>query len=177
MNARAEVNIGAVLAAREARVERQGQALARHGVPLLSITLVMPGPVKSGLLSRRIMQAALAAVDERLSRLRWPVLEREVLWLPTGPEAIYAINAPADELKLALVDLESRHALGRLWDLDVIGLQGQLSRASLGIAPRRCLLCDEPAHACARSRAHPLPALLAAIREKVDAFDRNPLAA
>jgi holo-ACP synthase len=177
MNAPGEVNIEAVLTAREARTQRQSQALARHGVPLLSITLVMPGPVKSGLLPRRIMQSALAAVDARLSRMRWPILTREVLWLPTGPEAIYAINAPEEELKLALVELESRHVLGRLWDLDVIGQQGPLSRSRLGIAPRRCLLCDEPAHACARSRAHPLPTLLAAIREKVDAFDRNPLAA
>jgi holo-ACP synthase len=179
MNARVEtgISLDSMLSARETRVARQAAALARHGLPVLSVTLVMPGPVKDGMLPRRIMQAALGAVDACLSRERWPVIERRVEWLPTGPEALYTINAPAEALKLALVELENRHGLGRLWDLDVIGQQGAVSRGSLGIAPRACLLCDQPAHACARSRRHELAALLACIRKKVDAFDRNPLAA
>ncbi|MBV8045699.1 MAG: citrate lyase holo-[acyl-carrier protein] synthase [Paludibacterium sp.] len=177
MNAARLISLEAMLTAREARVARQEAARARHRLPLISLSLVMPGPVKAGLLPREIMQAALTAVDGHLSRARWPVIERQALWLPTGPEALYAVNAPADALKLALVELEERHTLGRLWDLDVIGAEGQVSRGSLGIAPRPCLICQEPAHACARAKTHGLDQLFAAIQEKVDAYHRRPLVA
>ena len=42
-----------------------------------------------------------------------------------------------------------------------------LSRRSLGKPPRTCLLCNRPAHECGRSRRHPLPELLKAIRQIV----------
>ena len=71
-----------------------------------------------------------------------------------------------DELKRALVDLETVDPLGRLWDLDVTDPKlGALSRRGLGLPVRRCIVCDQPAHACARSRAHSLPELLGAIED------------
>ena len=83
---------------------------------------------------------------------------------PTGPEALFAVEAPSDELKRALIVLETAEPLGRLWDLDVIDPRlGALSRRSLGLPVRRCIVCDEAAHACARSRAHSLAELLRAI--------------
>jgi holo-ACP synthase len=100
-----------------------------------------------------------------------------VFWLPTGAEALYVVNAKAEVLKAALVELESRHALGRLWDLDVIGSDGLLSRSQLGIAPRRCLICQQPAHACARSQQHNLAELSAKIEEMVDDFGHTAHAA
>ena len=45
--------------------------------------------------------------------------------------------------------------LGRLFDIDVLDAGGKkLSREGLGLPPRKCLLCEQPAHACARSRTH-----------------------
>ena len=167
------VELTQLLAARDERARRQAAAQARFALPLVSLTLVSPGPVKDGPLQRHVMRAALAALDACLSQEGRPVVEREVFWLPTGPEALYVVNAEATALKAALVELESRHELGRLWDLDVIVADGPLSRRALGMPVRSCLLCDDAAHACARSRRHTLPALLAAIEERVDAFDRR----
>lgn len=172
-----EVTLEQILAAREARVARQQAELAAHGLPLISVSLVMPGPVKAGMLPRQLMLNALTAIDRSLTRGYWPTITRNVLWLPTGPEALYTVNAPAEGLKRAMVALEERHPLGRLWDLDVISTEGQISRSALGLAPRTCLVCDQPAHACARSRAHSLDTLLNAIREKVDAVHRQSLVA
>ena len=92
----------------------------------------------------------------------------------TGPEALYVVEAHARELKQALVALEESHPLGRLWDIDVIDPDaGPVARASLGLPARRCLVCEEPAHACARSRRHPLDEVLQFIEEKVDAYRRG----
>jgi holo-ACP synthase len=90
-----------------------------------------------------------------------------------GPEAIYVVDAPAEELKVVAMALEDTHVLGRFWDLDVIAKSMHpLSRSSLNRPPRRCLVCEQSAKACARSRRHPLAELLAVIEERVYGFDR-----
>lgn len=47
---------------------------------------------------------------------------------------------------------------------DITGFPRSISRSQLGMKPRRCLLCEEDAKACARSRAHTIEQLL----EKID---------
>lgn len=158
-----------VLHARESRAGRQEAWRARHGVPLVSVTLVSPGPVKDGPRWRLAMREAIVALDSVLTRHQWRVVDRECLWLRTGPEALYAVETDVISLKRAMVELEDRHPLGRLWDLDVIAEQGPVSRRAFGIAPRRCLVCEESAKACARAQRHPISTLLASIERIIDA--------
>jgi len=159
-----------LLGAREERAARQAAALHRFGKPLLSITIVMPGPVKDGQLSRSLMELALRDVDRLIKVRDWRVFSREVLWRESGPEAIYSVDVDPWVLKPSVIDLEDHHAIGRLWDLDVIAPGGAaVSRRSVGKPPRTCLLCNRPAHECGRSRRHPLPDLLKAIRKIVHA--------
>ncbi|SFN85191.1 holo-ACP synthase [Formivibrio citricus] len=166
-----EVSLEEILAARDSRVERQQAALARWRLPLVSLTLVMPGPLKDSDTARFLLDEAIAEVDALCRDRGWVVRSFEAIRQPTGPEALYAVDTDAQTLKRALTGLEEQHALGRLWDMDVIDpVEGSLSRRSLGLESRRCLVCDEPGHACARSRAHPLPELMAAIKERVDGY-------
>jgi len=149
----------------------QQAALAAFRKPIISISLVIPGPVKDTPEARLLMEAALHALKLLLDRRKWPALSRELRLDPTGPEALLVVDAEPLALKRATVALEDEHPLGRLWDLDVIDpVQGSIPRRLLALPPRLCLLCNEPAHACARSRAHPLPELLEAIREKILAY-------
>lgn len=158
----------ALLTAREDRAARHAAALHRFGKPLLSITVVMPGPVKDGQLARSAMELALLEVDRLVKARHWTVLSREVSVPESGPEAIYALDVAPRVLKASAIELEERHAIGRLWDLDVMAPEGAgVSRRSLGKPPRTCLLCNGPAHECGRSRRHPLPELLKAIRQIV----------
>jgi Phosphoribosyl-dephospho-CoA transferase (holo-ACP synthetase) len=54
-----------------------------------------------------------------------------------------------------MITLEQQHPLGRLFDLDVLQADGRsLSRREFDLPPRRCLICDELAAACGRSRRH-----------------------
>lgn len=168
------VTLAQVLESRDLRALRQRAALQAHGKPVLSLTLVMPGPVKESADARFLFWTAVNAIDALLQTQRWPIRAREVILASTGPEALYAIDGDAQTLKRALAELEDTHALGRLWDMDVIcPMVGGVSRTQLGCAPRRCLVCGEAAHACARSRAHPLQELLKVIEEKVDGYRRS----
>ena len=165
------VTLDEMLRAREERVAWQTASLAQFGKPLISVTVVMPGPVKDGWLPRRVMEVALDELDAMIGANKWSLLSREVLWRNTGPEAIYVIGTDALILKSATIDLEERHPMGRLWDLDVITTAGAaLSRSQLSRPARRCLICDRPARECGRSLRHSLPDLLERISKMVDSL-------
>lgn len=164
-------SLAAVLAAREARAARRAVALAARPIPLVSVAVAMPGPVKDCELSRTLHAAALAALAETFAARGWTAETLHAALPETGPEALVAVAADATEIKRATVALEESHPLGRIWDLDVTAPGGDaISRRDLGLPPRRCFVCDRPAHACARSRAHPIGDLVAAIEAIVDAW-------
>ncbi|MFD2181853.1 citrate lyase holo-[acyl-carrier protein] synthase [Rhodoplanes azumiensis] len=166
------VTIEAMLAARERRVARRRDAFAvRPDRPLVTLSVVMPGPVKDCAVSRTAAAAARDALDRLFAARGFAATRLATEIGPTGPEDLIAVEADPRALKRALVELEELHPLGRLWDLDVAAPGDRaVSRRDLGLPPRRCLVCDAPAHACARSRAHPLDALLTAMEERVDAW-------
>jgi holo-ACP synthase len=167
----AAVCLTQMLDRRDTRVAGQRALLNRFGRPVVSLTLVYPGPVKDTAQARFVHEQALAGLHAALTTAGHPVLAREQACLVTGPEALQAVDADPRALKRLLVALEDLHPLGRLWDLDLIAPNGAgISRQQLGLPARRCLLCDEPAHACARSGAHTLAALQRAIRDKIDAY-------
>ena len=165
-----DVGLAAVLAARETRVRRRQEVLAGARWPVVSVLPVMPGPIKDCAASRALQDAALAALPELCAQRGWPM---RLLWKetpPTGPEALLAVETDAVDLKAAVIELEESHPLGRLFDLDVVDpRQGSLSRRDLGRSPRRCLICGEPAHVCARAQAHSLEALFEAMEARIDA--------
>lgn len=154
---RTGVSLEALLAAKENRAARQADWLRHYHQPIISLTLVTPGAVKDTMRYRNTMGVALQACDQMLWQHGWQTLDRQVLWLPTGAEAMWCVAHPAAEIKAQCIELEQTHPLGRLWDFDIFCPQnGQVGRHSLDRSTRRCLVCDEPAHNCARSRRHPL---------------------
>lgn len=168
--ATAEVTLEEVLRNRDNRVQHQRDALEFFGRPLVSVTIVNPGPVKDSPSARKVMTHALKALMAAMADRSWEVLNWEVRYDPTGPEALLVVDAGSLELKQAMTRLEEENPLGRLWDLDVIDPQrGAISRKTLGLPARRCLLCGEAAHACGRSRAHSLQELQNAIEEIIHA--------
>ncbi|WP_342627126.1 citrate lyase holo-[acyl-carrier protein] synthase [Nguyenibacter vanlangensis] len=166
------VSLEQILDAREQRAIRQAQVRARFGKAVVSITLVAPGPVKDSSRLRTVFQGAIAAVEAAQKQYGWPCRYRAVTFLETGPEALYVFDADIRALKSHLVFLENTMPLGRLWDLDVIGADGQsLSRKESGFDGRKCLVCNAPAFECGRSRKHSLVSLTNAVKRIIDNAD------
>ena len=56
-----------------------------------------------------------------------------------------------DELMLSICNIEDSSPVGRLYDIDIIDIDGRkLSRSHY----RKCLICEKQAQECARSRTH-----------------------
>ena len=156
------VTLMQVLAARDHRVQRQQALLTQYGKPLICFTMNIAGPVKTSPLIEQGFRLGLRRLEQQLLRLRCPVLYREIICQVTGCEAIFAVDAPAEQVKAMTVDLEETDRLGRLLDLDVLDSQGQkLDRSR----ERSCLICGAAGRGCARSRAHSVEQLQAVTTE------------
>ena len=56
-----------------------------------------------------------------------------------------------------------------IFDIDVIQKDGQkVSREEFGMPPRKCLMCEEEAHLCARNRTHAVPEMVAEIHRIIE---------
>ena len=163
-----EVSLEQVLLARENRAGRQQRLLAQYGLPLVSFTMNMAGPVKDTPLSRFAFQAGVAALTKRLGGPVSCCLTEAV----TGCEALLVYDRPAQALKDVCMELESTE-VGRLYDLDVLDAAGEkLSRPEM----RRCLVCGGPVAVCSRSRAHGLDAIVGRTHEILADFAAGHLA-
>ena len=145
------VTVPMVLAARDERAARQQAWLQKYKRPLISFTMNIPGPVKSNALINAAFQIGQRRVENTLFAHCIPVLERTQKYAVTGPEALWAADGDADQLKKYMCALEEADPLGRLLDLDVIDENGvHVSRGT----ERKCILCEGPVRICSRSRAH-----------------------
>lgn len=163
-----EVSLNQILEARERRAALQRSTLSTYGGPLLCFTMNLAGPVKRSPLSDFAFLAGERMIQSRGFHVRQHIRLRQ----PTGMEAIYALEADPYALKAVAMELEEALPVGRLFDMDVIGLDGmKLPRPQ----PRTCLVCGGPAAPCARSRAHGLEAVQAATASLLEAFAADAL--
>lgn len=163
-----EVSLRDILNAREARVRRQQALLTEYRAPLLCFTMNIAGPVKTTPLIERGFRVGLETLDSRLPQEK--ILFREIQTLRTGCEAYYAISAPALALKSFCADIEEKHPLGRLFDMDVIDADGtKLERET----ERSCMVCGATGRFCAASRAHCVEQLQAVTQSLLTRYFRN----
>ena len=99
----AGVSLEDLLAAKELRAKRQTDWLTQFSQPLISLTLVTPGPVKDSVAWRQVMREALRRAEVMLLPHRWTVLKHPVFWLPTGAELFWSVAHPAQDVIAAPV--------------------------------------------------------------------------
>lgn len=161
------ITLQELLDSRDRRARRQGELLSQFpGRALLCLTVQLPGPEKRNALSLKIARAGVEAIEKRFN----PVF-KETNDLETGFEGFFVIDGQPLEVKKAAAELEDTHPLGRLMDLDVIGPEGPLGRADIGLPQRRCLLCEKPARYCMRAGSHTHEELMAKIKQLVSSYE------
>lgn len=156
-----------ILASRDRRGEILHGCMAQGHTATVFLTLNIPGKEKksqgiyrlfswsTGLFSQEFPDAEkLADGDDAL-----------------GPFAIFALNREPVDVKRRCIQLENSFPASRLMDLDVFDKGGcQVGRFALGMEPRRCLLCAQPAVECIRLKRHPVPEVTAKTDELLTTF-------
>ena len=155
-----EVTLQEMLEARDRRAEAQRQLLEQFARPLLSYTMNIPGSVKDSPLIRRGFDEGLRMLEAAFSEAGINCLSRQLVRASTGNELLCAVDAPARAIKEICTKIEDESPMGRLFDMDVIGPDGQkLARKE----ERRCLVCGAAGRGCASRRLHSLEELSAAV--------------
>ena len=149
-----------MLAERDARAAAQRRLLSAGGRGLVCLSMNMAGPVKDFPLLRQGFREGCRLTEAALRRANIDRCFLEVRQGKCGPCAFYGVGGDLKEVKAALCAVEETPYLGRLLDLDVFAADGsKLSRQELDRPSRRCLICNEEAAACGRSRRHSVESL------------------
>lgn len=152
-----EVTLSEILAAREQRVRRQQELLTQYGQPLVCFTMNIAGPVKNS----PLITQGFRLGQKLLNDCFVPDFEEEVV-SNTGCTYYYVVDGDAKVIKQQTCQIEDSVPAGRLFDMDVICPDGtKISREDVGLAPRKCLLCDNDARICGRNRTHSVSELQA----------------
>lgn len=142
---------GKVLAAREARQELLSRALSAGRPATLFVSLNLPGPDKSPPGATWLFRRGCAQIAETFPGSLLLATDRDAL----GHFALRVVDADPLAVKRLCIAIEESHPAARLLDLDVYSAQTvQIGRAKLGLPARRCLVCDQPAVDCMRTRRH-----------------------
>ncbi|MHC1719309.1 MAG: citrate lyase holo-[acyl-carrier protein] synthase [Clostridiaceae bacterium] len=143
-----------ILDAREYRHKVQQRLFSEFHLPVLSFTMNIAGEIKRTPLIELAFDNGIQSI---LDLLGTP-LHMEILRRPAGCEAFFIYDSAAEEIKQSCVEIESGSPVGRLFDMDVIDVDGRkLSRQET----RTCIVCGGPAAPCSRSRAHGLETIKA----------------
>lgn len=145
------VELDQLLASRDQRWALERKLLSEgNGCVLIVLTVIMPGAVKRDARSQIIANAAVEAIANEFQI--HPMLKRDLV---TGYEAYWLVGGDELSVKKRTCNIEETHFLGRLFDIDVIASKGTpVSRQSVGLEPRRCLICDREARFCMRNHTH-----------------------
>lgn len=161
-----DVSLLEMLNARELRCRHQQYLLLKYKKPLICLTLNIPGSVKLLPGVTDAYETGCRRIEETLKKNLAPIEHLDTIKENTGYEAFYSVDASPEFIKKHMITLEDQDELGRLYDIDVLRPNGtKVSREELGHEARRCLLCDNPAHACSRSRTHSVEELVARITD------------
>ena len=146
-----EVGIDEILNCREKRVAIQNKMIKKHNKPVISFTMNIPGPIKTNNEIKKAFDIGKNLILEKLKENNIEILEIQELNEDTGNELFISVNSLAKKIKNITVSIEEASELGRLFDMDVIDINFEkLSRESF----RKCLICEEQAQECGRSRKH-----------------------
>ena len=146
-----EVEIDEILKCREKRVAIQNEMIKKYNKPVISFTMNIPGPIKTNNEIKKAFDIGKNLILEKLKENNITILEIQELNENTGNELFISVNSLAKKIKNITVSIEEASELGRLFDMDVIDINFEkLSRESF----RKCLICEEQAQECGRSRKH-----------------------
>lgn len=166
-----QVSLEEVLAAREKRVLNRQSLLTRYNLPLICFTLNIPGPIKTFPLAQKAFDEGKALILRQLERHQckivydWDNLDK------TGYEFYGVMDNDPYDLKKLMVAIEDSCPLGRLFDIDVLKPNGEkIMRQEIDCYARTCLICQEAAPVCGRSRKHSLEELLRKIVEIISDY-------
>lgn len=155
------------LEARDSRQDALAQALSVGHPATLFMSLNIPGQEKTPPGAEALFFWMLDQLPASLPGLTTLIEAHDLL----GPYLVLALDADPFAVKEICIQLETEHPSSRLIDLDVYATDGtQIDRGCLGHESRPCLVCDQKAVDCIRSKRHSFEEVIARVHDLLAPF-------
>lgn len=156
-----------LLDSREARYFKQRELIEKYGKSLISFMLNVPGIEKQNDKLVEIHKIGIELIKKVFSdKINYEYYANE----HTGMYYLAVVDMDSELVKYKAAEIENSE-IGRLFDIDVFSSGGQqISRTSLNLEPRKCILCDENARICIKERTHSYPELIEKMDEIIDKY-------
>lgn len=165
------ISLSEVLAAKERRAALREELRQVYRLPVVCISVNIPGPVKDGKQIRGLFRRGLEQYQVVLEQSGLYQIEERCIYPLTGPFALSVIDADPKQLKQIAIAVENSSAYARLYDIDVFDASGkQISRSWLGLRERDCFLCEKPAVQCMREGNHSRDDIVNDVKRRLTAF-------
>lgn len=160
-----------MLDARERRAHLQQTLIDEYNLPIISFTLNIVGAIKVFPLSKKAYSEGVKMIKNYCKASGINILHCQEILEHTGYECLFVVSSNAIKTKSIISKIETSSSLGRLFDIDVIDTNGQkISRSQINLPERKCLLCDNQAFVCSRSRAHSVDDILSVTIDIISDF-------
>lgn len=159
-----------ILDAREKRAKHIQELIEEYtGKSIVIMKANVPGvnknPLNMVFICRYYNELMNATFDGKI------VISRQIKSLD-GDYMYYVINEAGNVVKEKTILIEDENILGRLIDIDVFDKYA-ITRSKLKCEMRKCLICNDYAHVCARSKSHVEVDLFKRINEIINEFITN----
>ncbi len=149
------VTLQDILSLKEERSEKQKELLLKFSSPVVCFSLNIVSNIKVFAQSVRTFNEGVNLFKYRCIASDIKILHLETVENNAGFTGYFIIDATAIQIKKITCNIELNSSIGRLFDFDVIDVDGRkLTRTELGYPERKCLICDENAFLCSRAQKH-----------------------
>lgn len=159
--------ISRLLDSRERRYDYQKKLINKYKKPIISFMLNIPGKIKRTDKYVEFHKMGIKLIEDTLGK---KLLISEYYDEDTGMYYLASVDLNGEELKRKMIALEDSPQ-GRLFDIDVFDENHrQITRKSLNLEPRKCLLCSNYARICIKEQIHSYNDLVNKTEEIVNIF-------
>ena len=155
-----------MLEAKEKRYYKIKDLTESYKAPVLSFMLNIPGEDKNFEEAVSFHKKYVDKIKNLLEENKIKILFEDYQNLVTGMEYLAVLNGDGRHIKKLMMEVEEESMGGRLLDLDIYDKDfSQISRSSLGLPERKCIICGDTARICIKEERHNLKELEERVRE------------
>lgn len=148
-------NLLKVLDAREQRWEMRKNLAEKCNCCIITVTLCIPVDFRTDEEFWKIFLGLCKTFYRNLIIRDNTVHSEGYIRSEDGPAFFISTKVEAKEIKKICVEAEETIPGGRMLDIDVMNRDKvQICRSDIGLPPRKCFICDNPAYLCVSRRLH-----------------------
>ena len=155
-----------MLDAKEKRYYKIKSLTEKYEAPVLSFMLNIPGEDKNFEEAVSFHKKYVDKIKNLLEENKIKILFEDYENLVTGMEYLAVLDGDGCLIKKLMMEVEEESLGGRLLDLDIYDKDfSQISRSSLGLPERKCIICGDTARTCIKEERHKIEELEERVRE------------